>query len=263
MAVTARLIIIVLFAATIATAVLGLSIYRIHISPLRTLEELDSFNPGTLLDRYTYISYSINVTSPAGNETYEAKLYNDPVAREGRVELYKEGKLLYTIEYEYSNGLDSLRRVEPNGTATSLNLNESLQWFYTSARLIVVGGDIADIEPFPGAGPILAPYFLTEELRIDWDQVLSQRQTGVTLVNIAQLVPVSSRIGDNEYRGVLVQIAGISPAFAPTPWALPTLTMTFVKIEDSVLASSFIINYVTQEGPVILNLELNEVRFSG
>ena len=260
---TARVVIVALFAATIATAVLGLYIYRIHVAPLKTLDSLESFNPGALLDKYIYAGYTINVTSPLGNETYEAKLYNDPARGEGRVELYRGDRLLYTIEYEYSSQIESLRRVEPNGTSTSLDLNESLQWFYTSAKLVVIGGDITDIEPFPGAGPILAPYFLTRELRIDWGQALSQRQTGASIVNIAQLAPVSSKIGEDEYRGVLVQVAGISPAFAPTVWALPTLTMTFVEIGDTVLASSLIINYVTQEGPVILSITLNEVEFAG
>jgi hypothetical protein len=179
------------------------------------------------------------------------------------VELYRGQELLYTVEYEYGEEVTRLERVEPGGNSTSLDLNQTLQWFYTSVELVLVGGDIIDIRPFPGAGPLLAPYFLTEELEIDWSSVLGQRQAGFTIVNIAQLTPVSSSIGGQEYRGVLVQVAGISPAFAPTVWALPTITMTLVKVEEAIVASSFIVNYVTQEGPVIVSFTLDQLELAG
>ena len=262
MAISAKIVIVALFIATAATATFGLTVYRAHTAPLRALDDLGGYSPGSILDKYSYVEYSFNLSSPVRNETYKAKLYNNPEANEGRVELYRGDELLYTIRYTYEDEIASLERIDAEGNTTSLNLNETLQWFYTSIKLTLVGGDIVDIEPFAGAGPLIAAYFLTEELRIDWGDVLGQRQAGFSIVDIVQLVPVSTSIGDQEYRGVLVQMTGISPAFAPTVWALPTITMTLVKIGDSIIASSLIVNYVTQEGPIIISLTLDSIEFA-
>lgn len=259
MVLSPRLIIPVMVALTLASAVSGLYIYASHISPLKALDRGEEF--GEILDRLSALTYSMEWDG----RTLTVRIANNPQERAGVIEVYEGGDLLYVLEYSYeSSRLTELRRVYPGGFVEDLDPLAMEEAFLTNMLFNeTVEGQVTGLEAFPGIAPIYFLHYITRAINIDWSAFYSPRAAGAPLPLSEVNVDFSKvRLGDSEIRGVSVSILPSPAFFTPSKWGVAGVQAQVAVKEGLVVAVSMVIEYPLGEREVRISINVVELSSS-
>ncbi|MCE4599837.1 MAG: hypothetical protein F7C81_06545 [Desulfurococcales archaeon] len=256
---TAKVLIIVLFVLTVASGLAGLYFYYSYINPINVLASKNA----TLFDVLSRLDY-MEYKEYYNNTVYLFKVDNDPQSSSGVIEVYSgDNELLYKIMYRYNESTLTSASIEyPNGTKRSLELDEYRQEFLTSIKLYRKNNLTETLEPGAGVGPVYLPYFLSEELIINWGAITDPRAQQPSTIARVDVVPATVTYMGEEVNGARVVVAAINPLLVASLWGLPQFDMEIVVDNDMVIVSKCRVDMVTQTGKFDLTIEIVNIQFT-
>lgn len=231
-----KMIIIISFAATLVSAVVGVAIYYSYLHPFRVAAHTGNLEE--VLSHVTYLEY--NATDQDGHK-YLVKLWNYPSNKSGKAVLYTDNNLTYTLYYQYSGpGLTYGKIVYSNGTVQEYKGADvvmiedyfltSLEFSYDSQNNTVYA-----FKPFPGIAPVYLHKFLQERVQIDWSKVGKiTRQNEISPLVDVRVGAGSVKLMNKTLNGATVQVIP-RVVGAPTPWAQVLFSLAIVDYNGQAL----------------------------
>ncbi|MCE4603716.1 MAG: hypothetical protein F7B20_01975 [Aeropyrum sp.] len=221
----------VFVALTVVSALGGIAVYYMHYNTLKAM----AFTPtlGDILDDIDYLEYTVKI----GGDEYRVVVDNNPSSRSGTAELYLNGELQYTIEYEYiENALKTLSRVDPNtGEKSPLDV---LRWEEAFLTGLVFSqgpeGEIIGVDVFPGIAPLYAPFYISGSLNIDWEALITTGTSPGSVRVTINFESVETPLGTK--RGISVLITPQFVGVSQNPWAQGPLVMEIARVDGHVVA---------------------------
>ncbi|MGC8572943.1 MAG: hypothetical protein ACP5L0_02930 [Caldisphaera sp.] len=233
----ATTIMLILFAATLISAGIGLYTYSGYSKPLAHIYPQPPLSK--ILNKISYMQYQIY--SPIFGNSY-VKLFNNATYQNGTALLYNvtTNSVVEKIVYKYNEtGLTFLGVVIGNVT---IPINASNYYtFYTSSYYFTNPyTGTSYLEPFPGIGPLYAIYYIGQIYKVDWQAIsLGQAQppNSYATINMGFTdIPVFNK----KYPGFEISISPASTAVMPANYPV-TFTATVVYIDGVSIASQMTI----------------------
>jgi len=256
---TAKILIVILFALTLVSGLAGLYVYYSYINPVNVLSSKNA-TLGDVLSKLDYMVYK----EYYNNTVFLFRVDNDPGSMSGIIEAYTgDNELLYKIEYEYNESSITKATIEyPNATRKDLDISVYSQEFMTSIKLYKKNNITETLEPGAGIGPLYLPYFLGEELIINWGAITDPRGSQPSTIARVDVIPATVTYMGREVSGAQIVVAAINPLFVASLWGLPQFNLEVVVDNDMVVVSMCKVDMVTQTGKFDLTIELVEIKFS-
>ncbi len=259
----AKLIIVSLFVIMVILGVVGVFVYYQSLAPLRDVRDCGTI--GDVLDRVSYLEY--NITDKEGNY-YLVKLNNDPSSHSGKIEYYKNAKLVATAQYSYSNRLDSfsIHYVESN-TTINVSGNQAYVFedkFYTSLNITYNESQgITYAEPFPGVAPLYLVCYVGKATDINWSYYANIRKSRDFTYGIMDVRVSSAKtlfMGE-ETNAVVVSL--VRRGGAPNMWALPIYQFVLVDYNGLAVANSIVVDIATPTYANTFTFQLVSIQLAG
>lgn len=211
---------IVLFVATIAVGVVGLTYYYSYRRTLLALAK--PLGPGYVLSRFSSLKYKVYV-SPQG-DTYYVDVFNFPSNDTVVIELFNASNYLVAKVLAQYNATNITYVVYESSHLTEVykgaNLSGLLPELMTSMYNVTnpVTGAVT-LYAFPGLGPLYALSYFTSYYDISWASLATgSGQPSPEATVLYSFVPV--QFDGKTYRGILLSISpqssflGISGAYS-------------------------------------------------
>ncbi|GAB6148261.1 hypothetical protein [Stetteria hydrogenophila] len=218
------LLIALLFASALASAVIGYAVYWSYASVLGDLGGQPAL--GDILSRVARLEY--NASSP-GDGNFTVVFTNNPVGGNATLEMRdSSGRTVALYRFTYNEtGVVEASRVDPGtGEETPVDPRDLEEMLFNPVRFNVtqaLGVSSLNVSPQPSLGPLLLPYTLSKELGVDWSSLRSPMasvRVGFTKVEW----------GGGELRGVAVTVEPRLPV-QTTTWSRATvIAMTLARV---------------------------------
>lgn len=165
-----------LFAATLISAVVGYAIYWSYASVLRDFRGQPTVYD--VLSRVSRVEY--NVSSP-DDGNFTVILENNPQSGEATLRMVDaNGSIVALYKFKYDrNGVTEAVRVDPEtGEEIVVTPGDMENLLFTPVKFTVnetqTGLASVSVSPQPSLGPLVLPYVVAEEFRMDWVTARSQ-----------------------------------------------------------------------------------------
>ncbi len=245
------LIVILLLAATLISAVVGYTIYHGYRAAYDALSNPVSL--GEALDSIKRLEYNVTLDGTV----YFIIVKNNPVNDSGVIEVYNGSMsllALYRYLYKEDTGLVNVTYIDAKtGNETSIDVTSFQEVLHTGVQIIRLPTGEILLQPAPSLAPLLFLYGVGEKLNIDWET------TSSTLANV-RWTPVNYRFENKEYRGALVLIEPLALPLPANEWSQVTsISAISIVVDGHTLFPSIQV----EAGGRVLSMHLQSIEFSG